>query len=662
MKALVLPIVLGLLALTAASSGAPQAKGSAVPAPPPSSPSSTAPAPLDPSKVEAFVDGAVAEAMRADHIAGVTVAIVDRSGVVLTKGYGVASLSPRRDVDADTLFRVGSISKTPVWVSLMQLVEQGRIGLDDPINDHLPPDLRIPDEGFRQPIRVWHLMTHSPGFEDSVLGGFFVRNPEQLAPLDVYLRRHRVHRVREPGKLAVYSNYGAALAAAIVAHVSGQGWQDYVEQHVLRPLGMTTATYREPYPAATARARGLPSPMPAATAARVSSGFDLKAGALAPQPFEYVTNVAPAGAMSASANDMAAYMIALLDPARLERAGVLRAATFQTMRQPLLANSPELGSWRHGFMDFTAAKGRPAFGHGGDLIFQHSTMEIYPDAGIGVFVSVNTPTGEPLRETLSTALMAAFAGPTAALPARPDDAAAEARRVAGTYRALRIPTHRTEHAVLALFATGEIKALPGGDIAIPQGDGRTERFRAIGQGVFAEVDGQPARIAFHEVGGRMMRFDPFSAGPAVRVGFFQSANWLLALAVAGALTAVWGVVMGARRLFGRRSAPDGAAANALDGLCLVWLIALGLAVGGAAALGGPNEAVFTYPGPLLPIGLWALAIAAIATLLAAIAVIGPLRPAGWRAWRWTRGATVLAVFAVLSATLYGWGLLGYSGW
>ena len=90
---------------------------------------------LDRPRLEAFVDGAVHEAMRSRHIAGVTVAIVDRSGVAMARGYGIAALSPRKAVDADTLFRVGSISKTAVWISLMQLVEQGKLSLDDPIND-----------------------------------------------------------------------------------------------------------------------------------------------------------------------------------------------------------------------------------------------------------------------------------------------------------------------------------------------------------------------------------------------------------------------------------------------------------------------------------------------------------------------------------------------
>ena len=615
--------------------------------------------PLDRVKVEAFVDGAVTEAMRDDHIAGVTVAVVDRSGVVLTKGYGLAAVSPRRPVDADTLFRVGSISKTPVWISLMQLVEQGRISLDDPINSHLPPGLQIPDEGFRNPIRIRHLMTHSAGFEDSVLGGFFVPDANHLTSIDTYLRTHRVHRVREPGTLAVYSNYGASLAGAIVAHVSGQPWQDYAEQHVFRPLGMTTATYREPYSLDLAKARGLPAPMPPAVAAKVSTGFDFKAGTLEPRPFEYVSHIAPAGALSANAHDMALYLSALLDPAQLEKAGVLRVATFETMRQPLLANAPGMGSWRHGFMDFSVNKGRPGFGHGGDLIYQHSSLEIYPGPGVGIFVSVNTPTGMPLRDTLSTVLMAAFAGPATAAPPRVADAKAQADRVSGTYRSLRRPTFRTEAALLRLFATGSIEAMPNGDIVAPQVN-RLARYYPIGGGVFASVDG-PDRIAFQQVDGRMRSFDSFSAGPTERIDFFEGPAWLGGVAVLGVLTAIWGLAAAVRRLF-KRNERGRTAGLVLDGLCLVWLVAFGLAAAGAAALGDQNTAVLTYPATLFPIGCWALMVAAVATPVAALLVGLPARPRGWGAWRWTRQAAAMSVFLTLAATLYQSGFLGYSGW
>ena len=103
--------------------------------------------PAERAKMEAFVDGAVREAMRAEKIAGVSVAIVDRAGVVMARGYGAAAFDPYRKVDADTLFRVGSISKTPVWIAIMQLVEEGKLSLDDPINDRLPSVAADPRRG-----------------------------------------------------------------------------------------------------------------------------------------------------------------------------------------------------------------------------------------------------------------------------------------------------------------------------------------------------------------------------------------------------------------------------------------------------------------------------------------------------------------------------------
>src|SRR5215472_425157 len=147
--------------------------------------SPTAPAPLDRARVEAFTDGLVLSAMRSGHVAGVGVAIVDRSGIVLTKGYGMAA--PGRAADADTLFRVGSISKTGTWIALMQLVQQGKLSLDDPINTHLPADLQIPDDGFKEPIRVRNLMSHNAGFEDSLFGQLFVFDDNKLLSQEAYL-------------------------------------------------------------------------------------------------------------------------------------------------------------------------------------------------------------------------------------------------------------------------------------------------------------------------------------------------------------------------------------------------------------------------------------------------------------------------------------------
>ena len=371
---------------------------------------------------------------------------------------------------------------------------QGKISLDDPINERLPELLRVPDEGFRNPILIWHLMTHSAGFEDS-LEGLFIHDPARLRPLADYLATHRVHRVREPGMLAVYSNYGATLAGALVANVTGEPWQDYAEAHILRPLGMMTATYREPYPDALAKVQGLAAPMAESVAAKVTSGFSRASGAYQTQPFEYISD-APAGALSASANDMGAYMRALLDPAWMGKSGVLRTETALAMREPLLANAPELSPLLHGFFDLNSTRGRHGFGHGGALVFQHSTLEVYPDEGVAIFMSVNTPTGDALLNAFPSVVLDAFFGPAPASPPMVKDPEAEAAKVAGTYLTSRRPTFRSESPLLRYSGEFEVKALRSGHILLYG----SKRYTPIGGGVFVSTVGRE-QIAFHEAGG-----------------------------------------------------------------------------------------------------------------------------------------------------------------
>ncbi|HEY1719881.1 MAG TPA: serine hydrolase domain-containing protein [Magnetospirillaceae bacterium] len=616
------------------------------------------PAPLDPVRVGAFFDGAVAEVMRNQHVAGATVAVVDRSGVVLTRGYGMARLDPYQTADDSTLFRVGSISKTVLWIAVMQLVEQHKITLDDPINDHLPPELRIPDEGFKEPIRIRHLMTHSAGFEDGVFGDFFTFDPNRLVPLDDYLRTHRVHRVREAGTLSVYSNYGAALAGALVAHVSGQPWPDYAEQHILRPLGMETATYREPYPDNIGKARGLPAPMPPAIAAKVTAGFSRWAYAFRQHPFEYVGNVMPAGAMSASAKDMAAYMRALLDPALMEKAGVLKAATALEMRKALFANTPELGAWRHGFGDLTYDGNRPGFGHDGALTFQRSTMEIFPDDGVAFFISINTPTGSSILYDLPATFLAQFVGPGAPAPVRAANAMQEAAKVVGVYRPLRLPYYRTERAIMRYGAGFPVIALPNGDILAGK---PAFRFTPIGGGVFVSNE-HHVKMAFHKVNGTMLYFDAGSAGPAERIGYFQQFAWMRLIYEIAGLAAVIAIIADAWRMIARRKRSE-TSSLALDALCLGWL-AVGFIFYQAVKpwLDDGYTINFTYPGTLFPIACWGLAAMAFVTLLMIVFIAGPL---GSHRWHWTRRAhhaATLAIFVALGVTLYTWDLLGYSGW
>ena len=139
--------------------------------------------------------------MAREHIAGVTVSVVQNGQVVLKKGYGFASLNPQRgrSIPDRTLFRVGSISKTFTWIALMKEVEAGRIRLNQPVNLYLPEKVQVKDQGYDQPVRVANLMDHSAGFEDRALGQLFERDYDRVRPLDLYLRQERPKRVHAPG-------------------------------------------------------------------------------------------------------------------------------------------------------------------------------------------------------------------------------------------------------------------------------------------------------------------------------------------------------------------------------------------------------------------------------------------------------------------------------
>jgi CubicO group peptidase (beta-lactamase class C family) len=196
--------------------------------------------------VEDFVDRTVSAYMRDYHTAGAIVSVVDRNGSLLEKGYGIATLNPQRPVDPTrSLFCFGSISKTLTALAAMQLAGAGKLDLDADVNRYLAPGLQLPDNGF-PPIRVRDLMTHSAGFEDSVLGDTTYAPEAAVPSLDDYLARYRPKRVRAPGLRAVYGNYASGLLGSIVAHVSGMSYESYVETNILVPLGMGHTTFREP--------------------------------------------------------------------------------------------------------------------------------------------------------------------------------------------------------------------------------------------------------------------------------------------------------------------------------------------------------------------------------------------------------------------------------
>ena len=246
---------------------------------------------LDSLDVLYFMDGVVQTHLRDKHIAGATICVVKDGRILLAKGYGFSDVKKQIPVQAEeTLFRIGSISKLFVWTSVMQLVQQGKLDLNTDINQYLK-DFKIPAT-YNEPITLKHLMTHSPGFEDLIIG-LFAKDSSKVKRLGEILSNEIPGRVRPAGEVSSYSNHGTGMAAYIVEQASGMNWITYVEKSILNPLAMTSTTFRQPLPA---RLKG-----------RMSKGYAYADGEFVEKLFEYVP-LSPIGAATTTAVDMANFM------------------------------------------------------------------------------------------------------------------------------------------------------------------------------------------------------------------------------------------------------------------------------------------------------------------------------------------------------------------
>ena len=603
---------------------------------------------MPPQALETFVDGAVQDAMQSDQIAGVTVAVVQNGQIVLTKGYGAAKLQPIVPVDANrTLFRIASISKTFTWLLMAQQIEAGRYGLDTPVNELLPTELRIPEQGFDEPIRIRHLMTHSAGFEDKALGQLFEDDAEDVrGPLE-YLQSERPRRVREPGRLSTYSNYGVALAGAIVARTDGRPYEQVLEQRLLRPLRMERTSVREPYPPRN----GLPAPLSPALAASVSAGFSPSQGAFKAHSFEYITQIGPAGGLSTTSADMARYMLAILNGGALDGAVVFGPRTAEALRRPLLRAAPDVNGWAYGFNEYALPGGLRGFGHGGATSYFLSNMVLVPDLGTGVFVSTNTSTGRAFANRLPGLIVERFYGqPRVGL--RPGSAALKNHEevYAGAYMTTRRPYSGLEKFVYAFEGAAEVSVNDAGRLVLT-GGGRPSQWSPTGEpGRFIRADGDEILRFVIEDGEARSYYAPWGGAASERTPFHRTADGIGAfggLAVAASLLAIVGAFMRIGRDI-RPTGPQRLSNGVLLAASVLWIASAILLMTWVQALqGDPAYPLYNWPSSV-GLASWC---ALLATLLVVILLVllvrvwrgGDRRGVGWSIWRKLRHTTAVVV-------------------
>jgi len=342
--------------------------------------------------VRGWLDAHVPEMMREAGLPGFSIAIVREGTTVYAEGFGARDPQKNLPATPDTLYGIGSITKSFVAIAILQLAEQGRLSLDDPVSRHVPLELGLPGK----PITIRHLLTHSPGFPNLgtstvlISRGLGSDTGVPMSSADDFYRfvnGAKGEIVFAPGEHFFYNNAAWRILGSIVQKASGLPFHRYVKERILTPLGMKRSTLDTAVAFADAdhlipTRRGKDGPEPA--------------------PFPYpnpeanpgFSFLSAAGGVLSSVNEMTLYVNALIDQGRYP-GGRLVGPESMTQMQTLQIETGDsyFGTTGYGFglrimMDFLGYK---QVSHGGSISVSTAHMAFIPDLKLGVVMMGNGP-------------------------------------------------------------------------------------------------------------------------------------------------------------------------------------------------------------------------------------------------------------------------------
>ena len=297
--------------------------------------------------------------------AGMETAIFDKNGTIYQGNFGYMDKEKGIKADDDSVFEWGSVTKLTIWVSVMQLWEQGKINLEEDIRTYLPEGF-LKNLRYDKPITMLDLMNHKAGFDEVTI---YLQDDKSIEEI---LKEQQPIQSFEPGTVTAYSNYGAGLAALIVERISGQTFADYAHEHIFQPLGMDK----------TAILPDLSDNSYVQKKRQETKGYDTKGSLLSKDHF--ITSIYPTGAATGTLKDIEKFAQALLARKTLFE----RPETWNTL-YTASSTYPDTDIIRnaHGF--WANEYGTTVLGHGGNTAGSTSRIMLDLEHGIGYVVMTN---------------------------------------------------------------------------------------------------------------------------------------------------------------------------------------------------------------------------------------------------------------------------------
>jgi CubicO group peptidase (beta-lactamase class C family) len=334
------------------------------------------------------IDRLFAEFAATSHVPGIAWGVIVDGTLVHSGAHGYRDISTKAPVDADTAFRIASMTKSFTALSILKLRDEGKLSLEDPAERYVPElaGLRYPTADSPK-ITIRHLLSHAEGFpEDNPWGD------RQLAVTDAQMSamlKQGIPFSNAPGLAYEYSNYGFAILGRIVSKVSGKPYADYVTASILRPLGMTSTTLE-------------PGSVPPN---RLALGYRWEDERWKLEPQLPDGAFGPMGGMLTSTRDLARYVAFHLSawPPRDEpETGPVRRASVREMQQVVRtapavvmrnASSPGVqlnaGGYGYGLRVWQTCSFRHIVAHSGGLPGFGSHMRWFPEQGVGIIALGN---------------------------------------------------------------------------------------------------------------------------------------------------------------------------------------------------------------------------------------------------------------------------------
>ncbi|MCJ7624544.1 MAG: beta-lactamase family protein [Anaerolineaceae bacterium] len=333
------------------------------------------------AKVLKTLDESIIEVMNKYTLPGLALGVIHNGELVYAKGFGMADIEGEKEVSADTVFRIGSISKTFTTIGLLQLWEQGKFDLDDPVNEYLKTYQVLHDDPDAPPVTFRHMLTHTSGIGEtrnifsvfkSLIGKLEIaaEPDEPVAPLGEFYDG-RLRAEIYPGEKWAYANHAYATLGQLIEDISGQPFEEYMIEHVFEPLGMKYTDYL----------------LSERVMSEFAQGYNFKKGVFKPVPYQRII-IGAAGSIFSSVNEMAKYAAAIMNGGENEHGRVLKAETLNVMMESQLDIDPRvfdmgLTFWLEYFDKHLVVE------HGGGWPGFISAFRVAPKDGLGVVAFTN---------------------------------------------------------------------------------------------------------------------------------------------------------------------------------------------------------------------------------------------------------------------------------